>query len=125
MKFVEILNVILKRSVALIILRVSGTLAAGSLLGAELYVAAGMAAFVGLVEVAENLARAYITDGKLDMTEINKVFSGAADEDVSDAQINRAMEMAGYDDRDDELMDAIDEPDEDEVAAELEESSKN
>lgn len=115
----DLVKVIFKRSIALIILRVSGTLAAGSILGAELYVAAGMAAFIGIVEVAENLARAYVTDGKLDMNEINSVFSGAADEEESERQIEKAMEIAGYDDRDDEVAASIEEPDEAEVKAEL------
>ena len=115
----ELVKVIFKRSIALIILRVSGTLAAGSILGAELYVAAGMAAFIGIVEVAENLARAYVTDGKLDMSEINSAFSGAADEEESERQIEKAMEIAGYDDRDDEVAASIEEPDEEEVKAEL------
>lgn len=121
----DIVKIVFKRSVALIILRVSGTLAAGSILGAELYVAAGMAAFIGLVEVAENLARAYVTDGKLDLTEINQAFAGAADEEESQKQIEKAMEIAGYDDRDDELAASIEEPDEDEVRAELLGSKNN
>ena len=117
----DLVKTVFKRSIALIILRVSGTLAAGSLLGAEIYVAAGMAAFVGIVEVAEELARAYVTDGKLDMAEINKVFSGAADEEESAKQIERALDMVGADYDEEVLAElaGVDEPDEEEEAAAL------
>ena len=37
-----------------------------------------MAAFIGVMDVAENLSRAYMIDGKLDMQEINSAFGGQA-----------------------------------------------
>jgi hypothetical protein len=74
---------ILKRSIALIILKVSGTLAAGSLFGADILVAAGMAIFVGLMEVAESLSRAYIVDGELNANEVNTAFASYAEADAS------------------------------------------
>lgn len=74
---------IFKRSIALIILKVSGTLAAGSLFGASIWVAAGMAIFVGLMEVAENLSRAYIVDGELNAEEVNTAFATYAEADAS------------------------------------------
>jgi len=53
-----ILKTILKRTVALVILKVSAVLAAGSIGGVELWQSALIAAFVGVMEVAESLARA-------------------------------------------------------------------
>lgn len=72
---------VFRRTAALIILRVSGTFAGGSIAGVDLWQAAAMAAFIGVMDVAESLSRAYMTDGKLDLQEINTVFGGAAQED--------------------------------------------
>ena len=72
---------VFRRTFALVILRVSGTLAGGSIAGVELWQAAMLAAFIGVMDVAENLSRAYMIDGKLDLQEINTAFGGAAQED--------------------------------------------
>lgn len=77
----EIFAEVFRRSAALIILRVSGTFAGGSIAGVELWQAAAMAAFIGIMDVAENLSRAYMTDGRLDMQEINTAFGAQPDED--------------------------------------------
>lgn len=77
---------VIKRTIALVILRVSGTFAGGSIAGVELWQAAMLAAFIGVMDVAENLSRAYMTDGKLDIMEINTAFGGAAaDPDVDES----------------------------------------
>ena len=80
-----IFNEVFRRTAALIILRVSGTFAGGSIAGVELWQAGAMAAFIGVMDVAENLSRAYMTDGKLDMQEINTAFGGQAYADVDPA----------------------------------------
>jgi len=67
---------VFRRTFALIILRVSGTFAGGSLAGVELWQSAAVAAFIGVMDVSENLSRAYMLDGKLDMQEINAAFGG-------------------------------------------------
>jgi hypothetical protein len=67
---------VLRRTIALIILRVSGVFAGGSLAGVALWQSAAMAAFIGLMDVAENLSRAYMIDGHLDEEEINAAFGG-------------------------------------------------
>jgi hypothetical protein len=54
---------------------VSGVLAAGSLGGIEIWQSALIASFVGVMEVAENLSRAYVTDGKLTYDEINDAYN--------------------------------------------------
>jgi hypothetical protein len=73
---------VFRRTAALIILRVSGTFAGGSIAGVELWQAGAMAAFIGVMDVAENLSRAYMTDGQLDMGEINTAFGGQVYEDT-------------------------------------------
>jgi hypothetical protein len=79
----EILKKILKRTVALVILKVSGVLAAGSIAGVELWQSAAVAAFVGIMEVAESLSRAYVVDGVLDEDEIDIAFASSAEAEVA------------------------------------------
>lgn len=74
---------ILKRSIALVILKVSGTLAAGSLFGAGVWTSVSIAVFIGLMEIAESLSRAYIVDGELDAKEVNTAFASYAEADAS------------------------------------------
>lgn len=79
----EIVKKIFKRTIALIILKVSGVLAAGSIAGVELWQSAAVAAFVGVMEVAESLSRAYVVDGSLDEDEINTAFASSAEAEVA------------------------------------------
>lgn len=78
-----ILKTILKRTIALVILKVSAVLAAGSIGGVELWQSALIAAFVGVMEVAESLARAYVVDGNLSEDEINIAFASSAEAEVA------------------------------------------
>lgn len=57
---------ILTRMLAVVIASVMGTIGAGSIIGVELWKSASMAAILGIAIVLEGLARAYITDGKID-----------------------------------------------------------
>ena len=75
----KLVLMILKRTIALVILKVSAVLAAGSIGGVELWKSALIAAFVGIMEVAESLARAYVVDGKLDNDEIDIAFASSAE----------------------------------------------
>jgi hypothetical protein len=79
---VEIFKEVSKRTVALIILRVSGTLAGGSIAGVELWQAALLAAFIGVMDVAESLSRAYVVDGDLTLDEINRSFASSAEAEL-------------------------------------------
>ncbi len=79
----EITKKIFKRTIALVILKVSGVLAAGSIAGVELWQSALVAAFVGVMEVAESLARAYVVDGVLDDGEIDIAFASSAEAALS------------------------------------------
>lgn len=79
----NLFKVITKRTIALIVLRVSGTLAGGSIAGVELWQAAMLAAFIGVMDVAESLSRSYVVDGELDITEINRAFASSAEAELS------------------------------------------
>lgn len=79
----DLFKVITKRTIALIILRVSGTLAGGSIAGVELWQAALLAAFIGVMDVAESLSRSYVVDGELSTDEINMAFASSAEAELS------------------------------------------
>ena len=50
------------------------TVGAGSLIGIEILDAVLLAGTLGVVKVSEDLARAFLDDGKLTIDEINEVF---------------------------------------------------
>lgn len=71
-----------KRTIAYIVLKVSGTLGGGFVVGVEVWQAAAVAAFVGLMEVAEEVSRAYVADGDISDADMDEIFGGLnADED--------------------------------------------
>jgi len=82
----KIALIILKRTIALVILKVSSVLAAGSIAGIELWKSSLVAAFVGVAEVAESLARAYVVDGVLDKDEINTAFASSAEAKLAETK---------------------------------------
>ena len=69
------LKEILKRIAATVVMKVSGLLAIGSLADVEPIKNALMAAGIGVLEVIEELAKAYKEDGVLTDDEINSAFS--------------------------------------------------
>lgn len=78
------IKAITKRTIAYIVLKVSGTLGGGFVMGVEIWQAAAMAAFIGFMEVTEEISRAYVQDGEVsdsDMDEIFGEFSEASDND--------------------------------------------
>ena len=79
----NIARTVAKRTIALIILRVSGTLAGGSIAGVELWQAAMLAAFIGVMDVAESLSRSYVVDGELNVDEVNRAFASSAEAELS------------------------------------------
>jgi hypothetical protein len=83
---------IFKRTIALVILKVSAVLAAGSIGGVELWQSSLIAAFVGVMEVAESLARAYVVDGKLDNDEINVAFASSAEAALAETKKSKSAE---------------------------------
>jgi hypothetical protein len=88
----EIFKEVSKRTIALIILRVSGTLAGGSIAGVELWQAAMLAAFIGVMDVAESLSRSYVVDGDLTMDEINRSFASSAEAELVENKAKSADE---------------------------------
>lgn len=69
------LNNILMRMVAVFASSGLSVIGAGSLFGLDVVTAAMMAGLLGVATVVESLARAFLDDGKLSMTEINEAFS--------------------------------------------------
>ena len=84
--------IIFKRTIALVILKVSAVLAAGSIGGVELWQSSLIAAFVGVMEVAESLARAYVVDGKLDQDEIDVAFASSAEAALAETKKSKSAE---------------------------------
>lgn len=78
------LKAISKRTLAYIILKVSGTLGGGAIMGIQVWQAAALAAFVGVMEVAEEMSRAYVQDGDISEADMDAIFGGfTEDEDPS------------------------------------------
>ena len=67
-------------------------MAAGSIGGVELWKSALIAAFVGIMEVAESLARAYVVDGKLDQDEIDVAFASSAEAALAETKKSKSAE---------------------------------
>jgi hypothetical protein len=70
---------------AVIIATALGTIGAGSIVGFDVAKTALLAAIMAVAVVAEDLARAFIADGKLSDDEINSVFAKAAVDGDEDA----------------------------------------
>ena len=69
---------IARRTLAVIILKVTGIFVGGAAIGLEVTQAIAMAAFAGVIDVSQELSRSYLADGKLDPEEINKSFGKLA-----------------------------------------------
>lgn len=83
------LKSISKRTLAYIVLKVSGTLGGGFVFGIEVWQAAAMAAFIGFMEVTEELSRKYVEDGEISDADMNEVFGAKAKEfDDSDPELS-------------------------------------
>jgi len=70
---------IARRTIAVIILKVTGIFVGGSVIGLEVMQAVAMAAFAGIIDVSQEISRAYLSDGQIDRDEINKSFGKIAD----------------------------------------------
>ena len=67
---------ILLRIVAVFAASGLSVVGAGSLVGIETWKSIVLAGGLGVAKVVEGLARAYMDDGKLTLSEINEVFNG-------------------------------------------------
>jgi hypothetical protein len=70
---------IARRTFAVIVLKVTGIFVGGAVIGLEVFQAVAMAAFAGIIDVAQELSRSYLADGSLDPEEINKSFGKIAE----------------------------------------------
>jgi hypothetical protein len=75
------LKSISKRTAAYIILKVSGTLGGGFVFGVEVWQAAAMAAFIGLMDISEELSRAYVQDGEISKEDEDEIFGALANDE--------------------------------------------
>jgi hypothetical protein len=73
---------IARRTFAVIILKVTGIFVGGSVIGLEVLQALAMAAFAGIIDVAQELSRSYLADGELNVEEINRSFGKIADKNA-------------------------------------------
>jgi hypothetical protein len=78
------LKSISKRTLAYIILKVSGTLGGGFVFGVEVWQAAAMAAFIGLMDISEELSRAYVQDGEISAEDEDRIFGALANDEDPD-----------------------------------------
>jgi len=70
---------IIRRTFAVIILKVSGIFVGGIVIEIDTWKIASVAAIAGIIDVAQELSRSYLADGKLDADEINRTFGKIAD----------------------------------------------
>jgi hypothetical protein len=70
---------IARRTLAVIVLKVTGIFVGGAVIGLEVAQAVSMAAYAGIIDVAQQLSRSYLADGQIDAEEINKAFGKIAD----------------------------------------------
>ena len=73
-KFQKI-KIILARMVAVFVANGLAVIGAGSLIGVDTVSSILLAGSLGVIKVAEALARAYIDDGKITLDEINESFA--------------------------------------------------
>ena len=64
----------IKRTLALMIAEASTIIAGGSILGAQVWLSACLAALAAALTVSGELARAYYKDGSLSQGEVNEIF---------------------------------------------------
>jgi len=71
----KILNNVLLRIIAVFAASGLGVIGAGAIAGVTLWKACFMAGMAGVATVVEGLAREFLDDGKLELAEINSVFT--------------------------------------------------
>ena len=77
---------IIRRTIAVVILNITGAFVGGSVIGIEVWQAAVMAAVAGVMGVAQELSRSYLSDGMIDINEINAAFGKASGKPVEPTQ---------------------------------------
>lgn len=70
---------IIRRTFAVIVLKISGIFVGGIVIEIDTWKIAAVAGIAGIIDVAQELSRSYLADGKIDMNEINRTFGKIAD----------------------------------------------
>ncbi len=70
---------IIRRTFAVVVLKVTGTFVGGAVIGLEMWQTAAMAAVAGIMDVGQELSRSYLSDGQIDLEEINRTFGKIAE----------------------------------------------
>lgn len=73
---------VIRRTLAVVVLKVTGTFVGGAAIGLEMWQTAVMAGVAGIMDVAQELSRSYLADGMLDIDEINRTFGKIATKDT-------------------------------------------
>lgn len=63
------------RTIAFIIMKISGTFVGGSAIGLEFWQSIVMAAIAGIMEISEEMSRNYLNDGQITTDELNSSFA--------------------------------------------------
>lgn len=79
---------IIRRTFAVVVLKVTGTFVGGAVIGLEMWQTAAMAAVAGIMDVGQELSRSYLADGQIDIEEINRTFGKIADKNAPKDQEN-------------------------------------
>ena len=63
------------RTIAFIIMKISGTFVGGSAIGLQFWQSIVMAAIAGVMEISEEMSRNYLNDGQITTEELNSSFA--------------------------------------------------
>jgi hypothetical protein len=80
----QILKALSGRTIAYIILKISGAFVGGSAIGLAFWQSAIMAAFTGIMEIAEEMSRAYLNDGAISVEEMDASFAKLQEQNDSE-----------------------------------------
>jgi len=72
------------RTLAYIIMKISGTFVGGSAIGLQFWQSRVMAAAVGIMEIAEEMSRNYLNDGTISTAEMDASFKKLQEKNDSD-----------------------------------------
>ena len=77
----SIIKALSGRTIAYIILKISGAFVGGSAIGLQFWQSAVMAAFTGVMEISEEMSRNYLNDGQITVEEMDASFAKLQEND--------------------------------------------
>lgn len=77
----SIIKALSGRTIAYIILKISGAFVGGSAIGLQFWQSAVMAAFTGIMEISEEMSRNYLNDGQITVEEMDASFAKLQEND--------------------------------------------